>query len=173
MSHRSALAVTALVTATALSLPLIPSVAAPATPDGDDLARVRAATAAFHRVGAAEAAGYVPAGHCESSPDGGMGVHYLHPELAADPTLDPDRPEVLLYEPDTHGRLRLVGVEWWTPYLGQESPPEVLGVPLDGPMAGHTPEMPEHYDLHVWVWRHNPAGMTAPWNPTVDCPEEH
>jgi hypothetical protein len=29
-------------------------------------------------------------------------------------------------------------------------------------MAGHSPDMPEHYDLHVWTWRHNPAGATAP-----------
>jgi hypothetical protein len=61
-----------------------------------------------------------------------------------------------------------VGVEWWTPDLNQPRP-EVLDVPLDGPMAGHSPDMPVHYDLHVWIWKHNPAGMTASWNPAVDC----
>lgn len=165
MSFRPFLA-TALVTA-ALSLPTA-SMAASSAPDGPDLARVRAATAAFHRVEVAEAAGYVPASPCEAGPDGGMGVHYLHPELAADPTLDPERPEILLYEPTRNGRMRLVGVEWWTPDIGQPRP-EVLGVPLDGPMAGHSPDMPVHYDLHVWVWKHNPDGMTASWNPAVDC----
>jgi hypothetical protein len=34
---------------------------------------------------------------------------------------------------------------------------------------GH-PEMPIHYDLHVWLYRHNPAGMFAMWNPSVHCP---
>jgi hypothetical protein len=29
--------------------------------------------------------------------------------------------------------------------------------------------MPEHYDLHAWVWQANPAGMFAAWNPTVSC----
>lgn len=172
MSPRSAPAMTALVAAAALSLPTIPALGATAAPDGPDLARIRATTAEFHRVEAAEAAGYVSTVHCESSPEGAMGVHYVHPQLAEDPVLDPDRPEILLYEPDARGRLRLVGVEWWVPDVGQERP-EVHGVPLDGPMAGHDEGMPWHYDLHVWVWKHNPAGMTAPWNPTVDCTEEH
>jgi len=24
--------------------------------------------------------------------------------------------------------------------------------------------------LHVWIWRENPSGMFADWNPTVHCP---
>jgi hypothetical protein len=23
--------------------------------------------------------------------------------------------------------------------------------------------------LHVWVWKHNPSGMFADWNPQVSC----
>jgi hypothetical protein len=26
------------------------------------------------------------------------------------------------------------------------------------------------YTLHVWIWRHNPSGMRADWNPEVICP---
>ena len=48
--------------------------------------------------------------------------------------------------------------------------PTLFGVPFDGPMLGHTPEMPIHYDLHVWLYRHNPAGTFAMWNPRVRCP---
>ena len=44
-------------------------------------------------------------------------------------------------------------------------------VPFDGPMLGHNPEMPIHYDLHVWLYRHNPAGQFAMWNPQIRCPE--
>jgi hypothetical protein len=29
--------------------------------------------------------------------------------------------------------------------------------------------MPVHYDLHVWLWQDNPAGMFALFNPTVTC----
>lgn len=25
------------------------------------------------------------------------------------------------------------------------------------------------YELHVWVWRENPSGPFADWNPTVSC----
>jgi hypothetical protein len=23
---------------------------------------------------------------------------------------------------------------------------------------------------HAWIWKHNPAGMFADWNPEVTCP---
>jgi len=36
-------------------------------------------------------------------------------------------------------------------------------------MAGHSPDLPEHYDLHVWAFRKNPLGTTADWNPAVTC----
>ena len=32
--------------------------------------------------------------------------------------------------------------------------------------------MPIHYDLHLWLHRHNPAGRFAMWNPTVSCTDE-
>jgi hypothetical protein len=37
-------------------------------------------------------------------------------------------------------------------------------------MLGHNPQMPIHYDLHLWVGRHNPAGLFAQWNPAISCP---
>jgi len=36
-------------------------------------------------------------------------------------------------------------------------------------MPGHFAGMPVHYDLHVWLWKHNPAGMFAEWNPGLSC----
>ena len=26
------------------------------------------------------------------------------------------------------------------------------------------------YLMHAWVWKHNPAGIMADWNPNVSCP---
>jgi hypothetical protein len=46
----------------------------------------------------------------------------------------------------------------------------LFGRPFDGPMLGHEPGMPPHYDLHVWVWQANPEGIFAPFNPNVTCP---
>lgn len=135
-----------------------------------DLAQVRAATARFHDVAVAQAEGYVPVSPCEElAGAGAMGIHYLHPGLAGDAVVEAARPEVLLYLPDGDG-LRLVGVEWFVAAAATGGTrPEVLGVPFDGPMAGHSPEMPEHYDLHAWVWGHNPAGTFTAWNPALSC----
>jgi hypothetical protein len=41
-------------------------------------------------------------------------------------------------------------------------------------MEGHHPLMPHglnHLDLHVWLWKTNPAGLFAPTNPDVKCPQ--
>jgi hypothetical protein len=30
--------------------------------------------------------------------------------------------------------------------------------------------LPPFYELHAWVWKHNPSGMFNDWNPLVTCP---
>ncbi len=149
-------------------------VVAVATPSNSDpalarvLAAVRHATAKYHDVEKALADGYVAAPHCVSVPElGGMGYHYIKPSLATDLVLDPLQPELLLYAPSGNG-LRLVGVEYFVANVGQERP-EVMGIPLHGPMPGHEEGMPEHYDLHAWIWQPNPNGMFADFNPNVTC----
>jgi hypothetical protein len=143
---------------------------------GAGLADVRRATAPYHQESRARRDGYVPAGACVELPgEGGMGVHYLNPRLAGDSEVDPRQPELLLYEPRPNGRMRLVGVEWFVADADQDlatddDRPSLLGRPFDGPMPGHEPGMPVHYDLHAYVWRHNPNGVFAPWNPRVQCP---
>ena len=48
--------------------------------------------------------------------------------------------------------------------------PSLFGEPFDGPMEGHEPGQPVHYDLHAWMWRHNPAGELAQFNPGGELP---
>lgn len=135
-----------------------------------DLAAVRAATAEYHDVDRALADGFVADPHCAESPQGVMGHHYVHYGRVADPTIDPLAPEVLLYVPGADGRLQLAGVEYVKLDDDQDwetvEEPSVFGLPLDGPMVHGGPL---HYDLHVWIWRHNPDGTTAQWNPALDC----
>ncbi len=104
---------------------------------------------------------------------GGMGVHFLNTQLIG-PTLDPAKPQVLIYEP-VGDKLRLVAAEWFVPVQAAGAArPAVFSKELEGPMAGHKPLMPDglhHYDLHVWLWKHNPAGVFAPTNPDVKCPK--
>jgi hypothetical protein len=155
----------------ALATTAMPGLAGPSAPSGPELARIRAATARYHDVDVALDDGYIPVSPCEQSDIGTMGVHYLHPGLASDAEIDPARPEVLLYMPTSDGEARLVGVEYFVAAAATGGvTPELYGVPFDGPMAGHSPGMPEHYDLHVWAWRHNPDGVTAQWNPALTCP---
>lgn len=103
-----------------------------------------------------------------------MGIHFIKPSLAMDPAIDLRQPELLLYEPTKSGRLRLVGVEYFKADADQDlatdsDRPWLFGRPFDGPMLGHEPGMPIHYDLHVWIWKHNPSGMFAQFNPRVSC----
>ena len=104
---------------------------------------------------------------------GGMGVHFLNLQLIG-PTLDPAKPQVLIYEPDGD-KLRLVAAEWFVPVKAAgETRPAIFGKDLEGPMEGHHPLMPtgmHHYDLHVWLWKANPAGTFSPTNPALKCPK--
>ena len=136
---------------------------------------MRQATAAFHDVDQAIAAGYASpvGGHCEETAAGAMGVHSVNAALMQTPALIPEQPEVLLYLPSGSGNYRLVGVEyvqtlllrntqtgqvapWFSPgpwpagYVIVNPTPSLFGQSFQGPMAGHVPGMPWHYDLHVW-----------------------
>jgi hypothetical protein len=106
-------------------------------------------------------------------PAGGMGVHFFDVTLVGKP-LDPARPQVLVYEP-VGDKLQLVAAEWFVPITPDvKARPELFGKPFDGPMEGHHPLMPaglHHYDLHVWLWKDNPAGMFTPTNPAIKCPK--
>jgi hypothetical protein len=159
-----------------------------------ELAAVRAATAQFHDVNAAIAAGYLdPVGRvCDQIAIGAMGVHSGNAALQGSQALDPLHPEVLLYLPKPDGGFRLVGVEyiqfvllrdpatnqvapWTSPtpwpsnYQVVTPTPQLFGQTFNGPMPGHFPGMPWHWDLHAWIWANNPTGVFEPWNPAISC----
>jgi hypothetical protein len=150
------------------------------------LAAIRDTTDQYHDVNVALAAGYRPsAAGCESSSIGAMGIHYGHPTLlglvrgsspvtGTDPNIDFMRPEIVIYEPQLDGSRRLVAVEYvvykaaWD--AAHSSPPTLLGVPFDVRTGANAHGHADHYELHIWLWRHNPLGLFAPWNPKVTCP---
>jgi len=161
---------------------------------GPQLAAVRGATSQFHDVTVAMGAGYLnPAGRvCDQIAAGTMGIHSPNFALQATQELDPLQPEVLLYLPKPEGGFRLVAVEYIqfvllrNPATNQVAPwtsttpwpsnyevvtptPQLFGQTFDGPMPGHIPGMPWHWDLHVWVWANNPTGMFEQWNPSISC----
>lgn len=127
-----------------------------------DLRRARAATRKFRDVKLARAAGYAATGECARDPkDGGMGVHYANPDLVADGKLDVTKPEVLVYQPKPNGKLRLGALEYLQADADQDlatddDRPSLFDLPFDGPMLGHEPGTPIHYDLHVWLYPPQP-----------------
>lgn len=146
------------------------------------VAQMRVATAKFHNIANAEAAGYglLPdtAGlTCISMPGvGGMGVHFVNGDRVADPSLDPRRPEALVYAPDRDGTLRLAALEFivdkaaWDAH--HAAAPRLFGATtFDLTTAPNRFGLAPFYSQHVWIWKANPAGVLAMWNPQVRCPQ--
>ncbi|HEY8164455.1 MAG TPA: hypothetical protein VIF83_02775 [Gemmatimonadaceae bacterium] len=139
---------------------------------GSVLAEIRAATAQFHDVNAAIAAGYVRATPCIQSTVGGEGIRYRNPALF-DAVIDLRQPEILIYEPMKNGDLRLVAVQYlvasalWD--AAHSSPPSLGDQPFmdrrSPPFGAAFP----NYSLVVWAWAHNPSGMYVLQNPAVSC----
>ncbi len=139
---------------------------------GPELAPVRAATAGYHRLAAAQEAGYelVPGlDHCFGNPGvGAMGYHYIDVD-ALDTTLEATHPEAMVYASQPNGRLRLVAVEYIVPAdawdaSGSSVLPELFGQEF------HLNADLGVYVLHAWIWKNNPAGIFEDWNPNVTCP---
>lgn len=134
----------------------------------------------FHDIALAEAAGYVPftdvnGVSCIDMPGmGGMGVHYVNPKLIGDPAIDPDAPEALVYAPAKDGTLHLAALEYLVDKVTWDkthpSAPQLFhNKPFDKNTAPNRFGLPAFYSQHVWVWKHNPAGLLAMWNPRVNC----
>jgi hypothetical protein len=104
---------------------------------------------------------------------GAMGVHYVKGDLVGDDRAEPLRPEALVYEPVEGNKLRLVAVEYvifqaaWDAH--HQSPPKLFGQKFALTSAPNRFGLDAFYSLHAWVWKHNPAGTFAMWNPRVSC----
>jgi hypothetical protein len=138
------------------------------------------ATARFHDLDAAVAAGYsvrvadVNGITCIAQPGAGaMGVHMLNPALL-DTTVDADNPELLVYEPKGDG-MKLVALEYlvfkqaWEDE-GNTAPPALFGQDFLLTASPNRYGLPPFYALHAWIWKENPSGLFSPWNPRVNCP---
>jgi hypothetical protein len=123
---------------------------------------------------------------------GAMGVHYFRPDLLGitgppNPRVngtgthtDFNRPAILIYEPQADGSQALVAVEnlvfikaWEA--AGNKEPPRFHGKTFDRMEDDPSTPVDEahmfepHYDLHVWLYRENPRGTFAQFNPNVNC----
>jgi hypothetical protein len=149
-------------------------------PSEQPLEPIRRATARFHDIATAEAAGYVPFRDvkgisCIAEPGmGAMGVHYVNPKLIANPAIDPTAPEALVYAPDRDGTLHLAALEYLVDKAAwkrtHHSAPQLFyGMPFAVTTAPNRYGLPTFYSQHLWLWKSNAAGPLAMWNPAVNC----
>lgn len=132
------------------------------------LAELRRATAPYHNFARATATGYRQITPCwEHRTLGAMGYHYGR-EWPWDLKVELTEPELLMYEPGPDGQMRLLGMEYIVPRaawdeVSPSAPPMLLGQQFHP-----HPSLPI-YKLHIWLWRDNPRGTFADWNPRVSC----
>lgn len=163
-----------------LAAALSPAIALAGT--DDDVEAARTATEAFADPAAAEAAGYGlppegPLHECIASFDdtGAMGLHYINGDLVGDTLLDATTPEALVYEPAADGSLELVALEYvvfaeaWD--AENDMAPMLFGEMFMLVEEPNRYELPSFYALHAWVWKDNPSGTFAAFNPDVACAE--
>jgi hypothetical protein len=123
---------------------------------------------------------------------GAMGIHFAREDLLGitsppNPRVNGSgthtdflEPAILIYEPQADGSLELVAVEnlvfarAWKE-AGHDAPPSFHGVTYDTMVDDPATEVDEahlfepHHDRHVWIYRENPNGIFAPFNPAVRC----
>ncbi|MEO8369191.1 MAG: hypothetical protein ABI806_08330 [Candidatus Solibacter sp.] len=135
---------------------------------------VRDSTERFKDVHVAMAEGYALQFGCVSGSDSGaMGLHYVNASLVAAGILDPTRPQIVIYEPQPDGTLKLIGADYlvlanaW--HATHAEAPEMMGQLFHLFEAPNRFALPAFYTLHVWAWKENPKGAFVNWHPQVTC----
>jgi len=168
----------AVATAAAFALTAAPAHAASNDPDPSvwtTLSKTYQATAKYGYEAFAAGGGYMRTDTCaEDLAEGGMGYHYVNLANAVSPP-DPQKPAALLYadgfkdeytgESDFGGGRKLVAVEWMVKDTGQTTAPTLFGQTFQKGL------FPGYFTLHAWIYKPNPKGLFAPWNPEVVCPK--
>jgi hypothetical protein len=141
---------------------------------GEFVELVQEVTRPFKDVALAEAAGYHLAFGCVSGPDvGAMGLHYVNMALVGDGVLDPATPEIVIYEQQPNGKLKLTGADYLVFYddwhANNQATPELMGQLLHLFESPNRFGLPAFYTLHVWAWKDNPLGTFVNWHARVSC----
>jgi hypothetical protein len=141
---------------------------------GELIRIVRENTERFKDVAAAERAGYTLTFGCVSGPDSGaMGLHYVNFDLVGKGVLDPTQPQIVIYEAQPDGRLKLIGADFLVDAAQWNSthkdPPELMGQLFHLFDAPNRFRLNAFYTLHVWAWKDNPNGAFVNWHPNVSC----
>ena len=142
----------------------------------DLLEVIRENTAKYQDSTVAEADGYQLLFGCVSGPDfGAMGLHFVNLNLVASGVIDARRPQIIIYEPQPNGKLKLIGADflvlaadWDKAHPGQGAP-QLMGQLFHFFDAPNRFGLPPFYTLHVWAWKQNPTGPFTNWHANVSC----
>jgi len=140
------------------------------------LRAVRESTARFKDVSVAQAEAYSLLFGCVTGPDSGaMGLHYVNMALVGSGVVDAATPQIVIYEPQPDGHLRLIGADflvladpWDKAHPGQGAP-QLMGQLYHYFESPNRFGLPPFYTLHVWAWKPNPNGAFVNWHPNVSC----
>ena len=116
---------------------------------------------------------------CVSGPDAGaMGLHFVNLKLLDDVNkngvFDATHPQIVIYEPASHGSLRLLGADYlvfadaWNA-KHPDGPPALMGQLFHLFESPNRFGLPAFYTLHVWAWKENPNGAFVNWHSNVSC----
>jgi len=139
------------------------------------LKKVRDATERFQNVEVAEADGYQLLFGCVSGDSAGaMGLHYVNMDLVSKGEVKLNRPQIVIYEPTSDGRVRLTGADYLILAEGWDKnhpgdPPQLMGQLFHLFDTPNRFGLPAFYTLHVWAWKDNPNGAFVNWHPNVSC----
>lgn len=91
-----------------------------------------------------------------------------------DGKLDPERPEALIYTHPKSGESKLAAAVWMVTAAPGVERPTLFGQPFDGPVEVDGANPLQHVNLHVyelfvWLWMENPAGLFHHSNPDLPC----
>jgi len=146
--------------------------------DNDLVQIVRRATERFKSITDISGPGtdYALTFGCVSGGDyGAMGLHYVKGSILHDGKINPDDPEIILFEPTRTGGIQLTGVDYlvfaaeWEAKNGKGSVPSLNGQLFHYFDSPNRFGLDPFYTLHVWAWKDNPNGTFTNWNPTVSC----
>ncbi len=150
------------------------------------LAEAKTATTRYKDIDAAKADGYIQV--TQFIP--GLGLHMANLRIPTS-TFDPAKPQVLLYEPDAKGNLRLVGVAYEFLHTNDTPPAGFAGgsdvwhyhtnlcfqkggsvtIARDDvackAVGGLVFQRQTSWLLHAWIWKTNPDGVFTEVNPRV------
>jgi hypothetical protein len=103
-----------------------------------------------------------------------MGMHFINGDLIKAGVLDASQPQIVIYEPQPDGKLKLIGADFLLDAATWDknnpgNPPQLMGQLFHFFDKPNRFGLDPFYTLHVWAWKENPTGAFTNWHADVSC----